>query len=148
VQLDCSLAALQADLLFTPVNTCFVYSLEALQANFEDPCLGPPTASEEGVNDADFDDSVMMAYCHTLQQQMQLEYGNNPEKKEVHLFLVKELGQRTTSCLPHHQAHFYCQRLNLKFLEIGYYHDLNMWLPHEQWGIVFMPCPKYHSPQT
>jgi hypothetical protein len=43
VQLACSLAALQADLLFTPVNTCSVYSLEALQANFEDPFLGPPT---------------------------------------------------------------------------------------------------------
>jgi hypothetical protein len=43
VQLDCSLAALQADLLFTPVNTCSVHSLEALQANFEDPFLEPPT---------------------------------------------------------------------------------------------------------
>jgi hypothetical protein len=43
VQLDCSLAALQADLLFTPVNTCSAYSLEALQANFEDPFLEPPT---------------------------------------------------------------------------------------------------------
>jgi hypothetical protein len=44
VQLDCSHAALQANLLFTPVNTCSVYSLEALQANFEDPFLEPPTA--------------------------------------------------------------------------------------------------------
>jgi hypothetical protein len=43
VQLDCSLAALLADLLFTPVNTCSVYNLEALQADFEDPFLGPPT---------------------------------------------------------------------------------------------------------
>ena len=43
LQLDSSLAALQADLLFTPVNTCYVYSLEALQADFEDPFLGPPT---------------------------------------------------------------------------------------------------------
>jgi hypothetical protein len=43
VQLDCTLTALQADLLFTPVNTCSVYSLEALQANFEDPFLEPPT---------------------------------------------------------------------------------------------------------
>jgi hypothetical protein len=42
VQLDCSLTALQADLLFIPVNTCSVYSLEALQANFEDPFLEPP----------------------------------------------------------------------------------------------------------
>jgi hypothetical protein len=45
VQLDCSLAALQADLLFTPVNICSVYSLEALQANFEDPFLEPPTGT-------------------------------------------------------------------------------------------------------
>jgi hypothetical protein len=45
VQLVCSLAALQADLLFTPVNTCSVYSLEALQANFEDPFLEPATAT-------------------------------------------------------------------------------------------------------
>jgi hypothetical protein len=45
VQLDCSLAALQADLLFTPVNTCSVYSLEALQANFEDPFSEPPTSA-------------------------------------------------------------------------------------------------------
>jgi hypothetical protein len=45
VQLDCSLAALQADLLFTAVNTCSVYSLKALQADFEDPFLGPPTHS-------------------------------------------------------------------------------------------------------
>jgi hypothetical protein len=43
VQLDCSLVALQSDLLFTPVNACSVYSLEALQANFEDPFLEPPT---------------------------------------------------------------------------------------------------------
>jgi hypothetical protein len=48
VQLDCSLAALQADLLFTPVNTCSVYSLEALQANFEDQ-LDPPTHSCENI---------------------------------------------------------------------------------------------------
>jgi hypothetical protein len=43
MQVDCSLAALQAGLLFIPVNTCSVYSLEALQANFEDPFLEPPT---------------------------------------------------------------------------------------------------------
>jgi hypothetical protein len=49
VQLDYSLAALQADLLFTPVNTCSVYSLEALQADFEDPFLGPPTHSCENI---------------------------------------------------------------------------------------------------
>ena len=49
VQLDYSLAALQADLLFTPVNTCSVYSLEALQANFEDPFLEPPTHSCENI---------------------------------------------------------------------------------------------------
>jgi hypothetical protein len=29
--------------MFTPVNTCSVYSLEALQADFDDPFLGPPT---------------------------------------------------------------------------------------------------------
>jgi hypothetical protein len=49
VQLDCSLAALQGDLLFTPANTCSVYSLEALQVNFEDPFLGPPTHSCENI---------------------------------------------------------------------------------------------------
>jgi hypothetical protein len=49
VQLDCSLVALQADLLFTPVNTCSVYSLAALQATFGDPFLGPPTHSCENV---------------------------------------------------------------------------------------------------
>jgi hypothetical protein len=49
VQLDCSLAALQADLLFTSVNTCSVYSLEALQADFEDPFLGPSTHSFENI---------------------------------------------------------------------------------------------------
>jgi hypothetical protein len=43
VQLDCSLVALQADLLFTHVNTCSVHSLKALPADFEDPFLGPPT---------------------------------------------------------------------------------------------------------
>jgi hypothetical protein len=47
VQLDCSLATLQADLLFTPVNTYSVYTLAALQANFEDPFLGSPTHSCE-----------------------------------------------------------------------------------------------------
>jgi hypothetical protein len=49
VQLDCSLAALQADLLFTPVNTCSVYSLEALQAYFQYPFLWPPTHSCENI---------------------------------------------------------------------------------------------------
>jgi hypothetical protein len=49
VQLDCSLAALQADLLLTFVNTCSVYSLEALQADLEDPFLGPPTHSCETI---------------------------------------------------------------------------------------------------
>jgi hypothetical protein len=48
-QLDCSLVALQADLLFTPVNTCSVYSLEALQVDFEDLFLGPPTHSCENI---------------------------------------------------------------------------------------------------
>jgi hypothetical protein len=41
--------ALQADLLFTPVNTSSVYSLEALQANFEDPFFEPPTHSCENI---------------------------------------------------------------------------------------------------
>jgi hypothetical protein len=49
VQLDCSLVALQADLLFTPVNTCSVYSLEALQTDFKDPFLWPPTHSCENI---------------------------------------------------------------------------------------------------
>jgi hypothetical protein len=49
VQLDCSLVALQGDLLFTPVNTCSVYSLEALQAGFEDSFLGPPTHPCENI---------------------------------------------------------------------------------------------------
>jgi hypothetical protein len=31
------------------VNTCSVYSLEALQANFEDPFLEPPTHSCENI---------------------------------------------------------------------------------------------------
>jgi hypothetical protein len=45
VQLDCSLVALQDNLLFTPVNTCSVYSLEALQTNLQDPFLEPPTTT-------------------------------------------------------------------------------------------------------
>jgi hypothetical protein len=49
VQLDCSLAALQADLLFTLANTCSAYSLEALQEDFEDPFLEPPTHSCENI---------------------------------------------------------------------------------------------------
>jgi hypothetical protein len=61
----------------------------------------------------------------------------------VHRFLVKEL-ERNNYILPHHRAAFYCQQLNLKFQEIGYYHDVGVWLPHEQWGIMFMPaCKNY-----
>jgi hypothetical protein len=70
VQLDCSLAALQADLLFTPVNTCSVYSLEALQAGFEDPFLGPPTHSCENILLAfelyEIEISVATSICHLL----------------------------------------------------------------------------------
>jgi hypothetical protein len=36
-------------MLFTPVNPCSVYSLDALQANFEDPFLEPPTHSCENI---------------------------------------------------------------------------------------------------
>jgi hypothetical protein len=59
----------------------------------------------------------------------------------VHRFLVKEL-ERNNYILPHHRAAFYCRQLNLKFQEIGYYRDVHMWLPHEQWGIMFMPACK------
>jgi hypothetical protein len=70
VQLDCSLTALQADLLFTPVNTCSVYSLAALQANFEDPFLGSPTHSCENILLAfelyEIEISVATSICHLL----------------------------------------------------------------------------------
>jgi hypothetical protein len=70
VQLDCSLAALQASLLFTPMNTCSVYSLEALQADFEDPFLGPPTHSCENILLAlelyEIEISVGTSICHLL----------------------------------------------------------------------------------
>jgi hypothetical protein len=70
VPLDYSLAALQADLLFTPVNTCSVYSLEALQADFEDPFLGPPTHSCENILLAfklfEIEISVVTSICRLL----------------------------------------------------------------------------------
>jgi hypothetical protein len=70
VQLDYSLAALQADLLFTPVNTCSVYSLEALQADFKDPFLGPPTHSCENILLAfelyEIESSVATSICSLL----------------------------------------------------------------------------------
>jgi hypothetical protein len=70
VQLDCSLEALQADLLFTPVNTCSVYSLEALQADFEDPFLGHPTHSFENILIAfelyEIEISVATSICRLL----------------------------------------------------------------------------------
>jgi hypothetical protein len=70
VQLDCSLAAFQANLLFTPVNTCSVYSLEALQADFEDPFLGPPTHSCENILLAfelyEIEISVVTSICRLL----------------------------------------------------------------------------------
>jgi hypothetical protein len=69
-KLDCSLVALQADLLFTPVNTCSVYSLEALQADSEDPFLGPPTHSCENMLLAfelyEIEISVATSICHLL----------------------------------------------------------------------------------
>jgi hypothetical protein len=51
VQLDCSLVALQAGLLFTPVDACSVRLLFiVLQlCNFEDPSLEPPTHSCENI---------------------------------------------------------------------------------------------------
>jgi hypothetical protein len=63
-----------------------------IEADYEEDCGGNEEAAEEDVNyDADFDDSVTMAYCRALQQQMQLEYSKNPGKIAVHWFLVKEL---------------------------------------------------------
>jgi uncharacterized protein (DUF1810 family) len=49
MQLDRSLAGLQAYLLLIPVNTYSVHSFEALQAYLEDLFLGPPTHSCETI---------------------------------------------------------------------------------------------------
>jgi hypothetical protein len=52
------------------VNTCSVYSLEALQADFEDPFLGPPTHSCENILLAfelyEIEISVVTSICRLL----------------------------------------------------------------------------------
>jgi hypothetical protein len=67
-----------------------------IEADYDKDGGGNEEAAKEGVNDADFDDSVRMAYCHTFQQQIQLEYSKTPGKKAVHRhrFLVKGAGQK------------------------------------------------------
>jgi hypothetical protein len=116
-------------------------SIGDIKADYDKDGGGNEQAAEEGVNDINFDDSVMMAYCRALQQQMQLELSKNPGKKGVQQFLVKEIA-RNNYILPRHRVHFYCRQLNMKFQEIGYYHDVHVWLPHEQWGVMFMPTCK------
>jgi hypothetical protein len=71
-----------------------------IEADYDEDDGGNEEAAKKGLNDFDFDDSVMMAYCHALQQQMQLEYRKNPEKKAVHRFIVKELSTKEL----HHPA--------------------------------------------
>jgi hypothetical protein len=93
---------------------------------------------EEGANDIDFKESVMMEYCSAIQKQLQLEFKKKQGKQAIRTFLRQEL-QRNNYVLPRHRAQYYCRQLNLKFHEIGYYHDINVWLPHEQWGETFMP---------
>jgi hypothetical protein len=93
---------------------------------------------EEGANDIDFKESVMMEYCSAIQKQLQLEFNKKQGKQAIRTFLRQEL-QRNNYVLPRHRAQYYCRQLNLKFHEIGYYHDINVWLPHEQWGVTFMP---------
>jgi hypothetical protein len=67
-------------------------SIRDTEAGWDKGSSGNEEAFEEGVNNINFNDSVMIAYCHTLQQQRQLlEYSNNPGKRAVHQFLVKEL---------------------------------------------------------
>jgi hypothetical protein len=109
-----------------------------IEADYDEDGDGNEDAAEEGVNGIDFDESVMMGYCRALQQQMRLEYSKHPGMKGVHRFLVKEL-ERNNYVLPRHHARFYCRQMSLKFQEIGYYHDVHVWLPHEQWGLMFMP---------
>jgi hypothetical protein len=100
-------------------------SIGDIEAGYDEDGGGNAEAAEEGGNNINFDDSDMMAYCHALQQQMQLEYSKNPGKRAVHRFLVKELKQNNY-ILPHHRAHFYCRKLNLKLQEIGYYNDVHV----------------------
>jgi hypothetical protein len=59
-------------------------SIGDIEAGYDKDGGGNEEAVDEGVNNINFDDSVMMAYWHALQQQMQLEYSKNPGKRAVH----------------------------------------------------------------
>ena len=53
-------------------------SIGDIEADCDEDDGGNEAAAEEGANDVDFDDSVMMGYCRALQQQLQLEHTKNP----------------------------------------------------------------------
>jgi hypothetical protein len=46
---------------------------------------------EEGANDIDFKESVMMECCSAMQKQLQLEFKKKQEKQAVRTFLRQEL---------------------------------------------------------
>jgi hypothetical protein len=54
---------------------------------------------EEGVNDIDFKESVMMEYCSAIQKQLQLEFNKKQGKQAFRAFLRLEL-QRHNYGLP------------------------------------------------
>ena len=112
-----------------------VVSIRDIEADYDDD---GEQFDEEGANDIDFKESVMMEYCSAMQKQLQLEFNKKQGKQAIRTFLRQEL-QRNNYVLPRHRAQCCCRQLNLKFHEIGYYHDINVWLPHEQWGMTFMP---------
>jgi hypothetical protein len=114
-------------------------SIGDIVADYDKDGGGNEVAAEEGtINDVDFDDSVSydgLLSCPPLANAARVQQ----ESWEKSSALVSCKGARPKQLnLASSSGPVYCRQLNLKFREIGYYHDVHGWLPHEQWGIMFM----------
>ncbi len=73
-----------------------VVSIRGIEADYDDD---GEQFDEEGANNIDFKESVMMEYCSAIQKQLQLEFNKNKVNKQIEHSCDKSCNETTTSCL-------------------------------------------------
>ena len=81
-----------------------VVSIGDIEADYDDD---GEQFDEEGANNIDFKESVMMEYCSAIKKQLQLEFNKKQGKHAIRTFLQQEL-QRNNCVLPRHRAQCCC----------------------------------------
>lgn len=85
--------------------------------------------------------SVMTGYLNAIQRRLKDELSQKKGAIGVRPWLLQEL-KKFDWMLPIHRAGYICNQLGINYYEIGYYRNVYVWFPEDQWGNQFLPpCP-------